>query len=90
MLHRQEPAGEGSSHGQPPQEIVQAEGLGLVSDDSAIRASSWKSSGKPEEVESYKAGKGDVNGLVRRPGDAQNGGKADPNLARRILEELLA
>jgi aspartyl-tRNA(Asn)/glutamyl-tRNA(Gln) amidotransferase subunit B len=77
--------------GRTPGEIVQAEGLSQVSDDSAIRAvvlDVLKSS--PKEVQAYKSGKITLIGWFVGQVMRQMRGKADPNLARGILEELLS
>ena len=77
--------------GQAPTEIVTAEGLGKVSDDSAIRAVVLEVlADSPKEVESYKAGKVTLMGWFVGQVMKKMRGKADPTLARTILEELLA
>jgi aspartyl-tRNA(Asn)/glutamyl-tRNA(Gln) amidotransferase subunit B len=76
--------------GRAPAEIVQAEGLGKVSDDSSIRAVVEKVLlDSPKEVESYRAGKVTLMGWFVGQVMKQMRGKADPGLARAILEELL-
>jgi len=70
---------------------VTAEGLGKVSDDSAIRAVVLEVlADSPKEVESYKAGKVTLMGWFVGQVMKKMRGKADPTLARTILEELLA
>ncbi len=77
--------------GRAPGAIVEEEGLGLVSDDSAIRAVvTAVLAESPKEVENYKAGKATLMGWFVGQVMRRMGGKADPNLARRILEELLS
>jgi aspartyl-tRNA(Asn)/glutamyl-tRNA(Gln) amidotransferase subunit B len=76
--------------GKAPGEIVQAEGLARVSDDSSIRAVVAEVLAEnPKEVESYKAGKVTLIGWFVGQVMKKMRGKADPNLARKILEELL-
>jgi aspartyl-tRNA(Asn)/glutamyl-tRNA(Gln) amidotransferase subunit B len=75
---------------QPPQDIVQAEGLGKVSDDASIRAACQAVVAEaPKEVESYRGGKVTLMGWFVGQVMRKMRGKADPNLARAILEELL-
>lgn len=77
--------------GTAPAEIVAAEGLSKVSDDSAIRAVVLEVLAEsPKEVESYKAGKVTLIGWFVGQVMKKMRGKADPTLARTILEELLA
>ncbi len=76
--------------GSAPAKIVEAEGLGKVSDDSAIRAvCSEVMAESLKEVESYKAGKVSLIGWFVGQVMKKMRGKADPNMARQILEELL-
>ncbi len=76
--------------GKSPAAIVEAEGLGLVSDDSAIRAVVEEVLAEsPAEVASYKGGKLTLMGWFVGQVMRKMRGKADPNLARQILEELL-
>lgn len=76
--------------GEAPQVIVEREGLAKVSDESAIRkVCEQVLTANPKEVESYRAGKTTLIGWFVGQVMRQMGGKADPNLARRILEELL-
>ncbi len=73
-----------------PTEIVEAENLAQVSDDGAIRAVCQEIvSANPKEVESYRSGKNTLIGWFVGQVMKQMRGKADPGLARRILEELL-
>jgi aspartyl-tRNA(Asn)/glutamyl-tRNA(Gln) amidotransferase subunit B len=76
--------------GSAPTKIVETEGLGKVSDDSAIRAvCSEIIAESPKEVENYKAGKVSLIGWFVGQVMKKMRGKADPNIARQILEELL-
>ncbi len=76
--------------GKSPEEIVQAEGLAKVSDDSSIRAVCQEVLAEnPKEVESYKAGKVTLIGWFVGQVMRKMRGKADATLARSILEELL-
>ena len=76
--------------GRSPAEIVAAEGLAKVSDDSAIRAVCLEILAEnPKEVESYKAGKVTLIGWFVGQVMRKMRGKADASLARKIFEELL-
>jgi len=76
--------------GKSPESIVAEEGLGLVSDDSAIRAVCEEVLAEnPNEVSAYKAGKVTLIGWFVGGVMKKMRGKADPTLARQILEELL-
>jgi aspartyl-tRNA(Asn)/glutamyl-tRNA(Gln) amidotransferase subunit B len=76
--------------GKTPDVIVAEEGLGLVSDDSAIRAVCQEVLAEsPNEVASYKAGKVTLLGWFVGSVMKKMRGKADAALARQILEELL-
>jgi aspartyl-tRNA(Asn)/glutamyl-tRNA(Gln) amidotransferase subunit B len=76
--------------GQAPAKIVEAEGLAKVSDDSAIRQVVEKIiAASPKEVEAYKGGKVTLMGWFVGQVMREMRGKADANLARGILEELL-
>ena len=73
-----------------PVEIVSAEGLAQVSDDSAVRAICQAIIDEnPAEVESYRAGKVTLLGWFVGQAMRKSGGKANPNLTRKIMEELL-
>jgi aspartyl-tRNA(Asn)/glutamyl-tRNA(Gln) amidotransferase subunit B len=77
--------------GRSPAEIVEAEGLAKVSDDSAIRAICQKVLAEsPKEVESYRSGKVTLLGWFVGQVMKKMGGKADAALARTILEQILA
>ncbi|HVN52951.1 MAG TPA: Asp-tRNA(Asn)/Glu-tRNA(Gln) amidotransferase subunit GatB [Anaerolineaceae bacterium] len=83
--------GKVQASGRAPAEIVQAEGLAKVSDDSAIRTVVQEVLAEnPKEVESYRGGKVTLMGWFVGQVMKQMRGKADPGLARKILEELLA
>ncbi len=76
--------------GTSPAAIVEAEGLGLVSDDAAIRkACEEVISESPAEVSSYKGGKVTLIGWFVGQVMKKMRGKADPQIARKILEELI-
>ena len=76
--------------GQSPREIVEAEGLARVSDDSAIRAVAESIVAEnPKEVESYRSGKVGLMGWFVGQLMRKMGGKADAPMARAIFEELL-
>ena len=79
------------SRGMPPGEIVQSEGLARVSDEDTIRAICAEVLGEsPEQVANYKAGKVTLIGWFVGQAMKKSRGKADPQLARAILEELLS
>ncbi len=76
--------------GTAPTRIVEAEGLAQVSDDSAIRAVVAEVLAEnTKEVEAYKGGKVTLMGWFTGQVMRKMRGKADPNLARKILEEML-
>jgi aspartyl-tRNA(Asn)/glutamyl-tRNA(Gln) amidotransferase subunit B len=76
--------------GRSPAAIVEQEGLAKVSDDSAIRnVVQAVLDANPKEVESYRAGKVTLIGWFVGQVMKQMRGKADPGMARQILEELL-
>lgn len=76
--------------GKAPAKIVEEEGLAKVSDDSAIRAVCAEVIAEsPKEVESYRGGKESLIGWFVGQVMRKMRGKADPNMARGILEELL-
>ena len=77
--------------GKKPSEVVAEEGLGLVSDDSAIRAVCEEVLAEsPNEVAAYKAGKVTLIGWFVGGVMKKMRGKADAALARKILEEILS
>ncbi|MEN4011717.1 MAG: Asp-tRNA(Asn)/Glu-tRNA(Gln) amidotransferase subunit GatB [Chloroflexota bacterium] len=76
--------------GEPPQAIVQREGLAKVSDEGAIRAvCAQVLAENPKEVEAYRGGKTTLMGWFVGQVMRRMGGKADPSLARQMLETLL-
>lgn len=76
--------------GASPVQIVEAEGLAKVSDDSAIRAVVEQVLAEsPKEVDSYRGGKVTLMGWFVGQVMKKMRGKADPNTARQILDELL-
>jgi aspartyl-tRNA(Asn)/glutamyl-tRNA(Gln) amidotransferase subunit B len=76
--------------GLAPGKIVDTEGLGKVSDDSAIRAVCAEVLAEhPKEVESYRGGKTTLMGWFVGQVMRKMRGKADANIARGILEEIL-
>jgi aspartyl-tRNA(Asn)/glutamyl-tRNA(Gln) amidotransferase subunit B len=78
------------SSGRSPKSIVETEGLGLVSDDSTIRAVAEKIvAANPKEVETFRAGKETLIGWFTGQVMREMRGKADPKLATQILLELL-
>jgi len=73
-----------------PREIVQSEGLARVNDDTAIRQVCQEVLAEnPKEVASYKAGKTTLAAWFVGQVMRKMRGKADPSLARSILEDLL-
>jgi aspartyl-tRNA(Asn)/glutamyl-tRNA(Gln) amidotransferase subunit B len=77
--------------GRTPAEIVQAEGLARVSDQDAIRAvCAQVLAESPDQVATYKAGKTTLIGWFVGQVMKKMRGKADPQMARSILEEMLA
>ncbi len=76
--------------GKSAAEIVQAEGLAKVSDDSAIRAVCAEVLAEnPEQVATYKGGKVTLVGWFVGQVMKKMRGKADPQMAKAILEDLL-
>jgi len=76
--------------GSSPSAIVEAEGLAKVSDDSAIRAVAQEVLAEnPREVDSYRKGKTTLMGWFVGQVMRKMRGKADPNVARQVLEDLL-
>ncbi|NLF51096.1 MAG: Asp-tRNA(Asn)/Glu-tRNA(Gln) amidotransferase subunit GatB [Leptolinea sp.] len=79
------------STGFAPGKIVEDEGLAQVSDDSAIRSVCEKiMSASPTETASYKAGKVTLIGWFVGQVMKEMRGKADPQIARKIMEEMLS
>jgi len=80
-----------TSGGRAPGEVVQAEGLARVSDTGAIRtACAEVLAENPEQVASYRAGKVTLMGWFVGQVMKKSRGKADPQMVKAILEELLA
>jgi aspartyl-tRNA(Asn)/glutamyl-tRNA(Gln) amidotransferase subunit B len=78
------------SSGKSPAMLVEAEGLAKVSDQDTIRAVCEQAIGEnPEQAASYKAGKTTLIGWFVGQVMKKMQGKADPQMARAILEELL-
>ncbi|HZW03240.1 MAG TPA: Asp-tRNA(Asn)/Glu-tRNA(Gln) amidotransferase subunit GatB [Anaerolineaceae bacterium] len=76
--------------GQTPQAIVEKEGLAKVSDDAAIRSVvQGVIAENPKEADSYRGGKDTLIGWFVGQVMRQMRGKADPQLARQILEDEL-
>jgi aspartyl-tRNA(Asn)/glutamyl-tRNA(Gln) amidotransferase subunit B len=74
-----------------PQQIVAAEGLAKVSDTGAIRAIAAEVvAAHPAEAASYRGGKTTLIGWFVGQVMRASRGKADPETAKRLLEELLA
>ncbi len=79
------------STGRSPTEIVEQEGLAKVSDQDVVRAICAEVIGEnPEQVATYRNGKTTLIGWFVGQVMKKSRGKADPQLARAILEELLA
>jgi len=79
------------STGKSPAKIVEEEGLAQVSDDSAIRDVCAKiMAASPNETASYKAGKVTLIGWFVGQVMKEMRGKADPQIARKIMEEMLS
>jgi aspartyl-tRNA(Asn)/glutamyl-tRNA(Gln) amidotransferase subunit B len=77
-------------NGRPPSEIVQQEGLALVSDQDAIQVLSAEVLAEnPEQVASYRNGKVTLIGWFVGQVMRKSRGKADPQLVRSTLERLL-
>jgi aspartyl-tRNA(Asn)/glutamyl-tRNA(Gln) amidotransferase subunit B len=74
-----------------PEDIVQSEGLAQVSDQDAIREICVQVlKENPQQVESYRNGKTTLIGWFVGQVMRQSRGKADPQMVRSILEELLS
>jgi aspartyl-tRNA(Asn)/glutamyl-tRNA(Gln) amidotransferase subunit B len=77
--------------GKAPAEIVQAESLGAVSDEDAIREIIVEViKDNPDQVATYQGGKTTIIGWFVGQVMKKSRGKADPQLTRSILEELLS
>jgi aspartyl-tRNA(Asn)/glutamyl-tRNA(Gln) amidotransferase subunit B len=76
--------------GKTPSEIVQQEGLALVSDEDAIRTLCAEVLAEnPDQVASYRNGKVTLIGWFVGQVMRKSRGKADPQLVRSTLESLL-
>jgi aspartyl-tRNA(Asn)/glutamyl-tRNA(Gln) amidotransferase subunit B len=74
-----------------PQTIVESEGLAQVSDEQAIREiCAQVIAENPEQVSTYKSGKEGLIGWFIGQVMKKSRGKADPQTARIILQEMLA
>ena len=77
--------------GQAPLELVEAEGLGKVSDEDAIRQIILEViEANPDQVATYKGGKTTIIGWFVGQVMKKSRGKADPQLTRSMLEVLLS
>jgi aspartyl-tRNA(Asn)/glutamyl-tRNA(Gln) amidotransferase subunit B len=77
--------------GRAPQELVASEGLAQVSDTAAIRAVCAETLAEaPDQVEAYRNGKITLIGWFVGQVMKKSRGKADPQIAKSILEELLS
>jgi aspartyl-tRNA(Asn)/glutamyl-tRNA(Gln) amidotransferase subunit B len=77
--------------GQAPGEIVKAEGLGQVSDESALREIAVQVvQANASQAIAYRQGKTTLIGWFVGQVMRQTGGKADPQRTRALLEEILA
>lgn len=76
--------------GLAPGEIVEAEGLAQLGDSDELRALATEVvANNPDQVAQYKAGKDSLIGWFVGQVMAKTNGKADPNAARQLLQELL-
>ncbi|MDX1435274.1 MAG: Asp-tRNA(Asn)/Glu-tRNA(Gln) amidotransferase subunit GatB [Anaerolineales bacterium] len=76
--------------GQAPEAIVEAEGLAKVSDEGAIRAIAEEVIAEnPEQVATYQGGKEGLMGWFVGQVMKKSRGKADPQAARALLQDLL-
>ena len=76
--------------GQRPAELVAKEGLTQVADSQALRAlAEAVLAENPEQVASYRGGKVTLIGWFVGQMMRKSGGKADPNVARQVLEQVL-
>ena len=78
------------AQGGSPKAIVEAQGLGMISDPAAITAIvEGLLAAHPAEVEAFRGGKTKLQGFFVGQLMKQTGGKADPKLANQILIEKL-
>jgi aspartyl-tRNA(Asn)/glutamyl-tRNA(Gln) amidotransferase subunit B len=76
--------------GGSPQAIVAAKGLGMISDPAAIGSIVEELlAAHPEEVAAFRGGKNKLQGFFVGQLMKRTGGRADPQLANRILAEKL-
>ena len=76
--------------GGSPRAIVEAKGLGMISDPAAIEAIVEELlAAHPEEVEAFRGGKTKLQGFFVGQLMKRTGGKADPKLANQILNQKL-
>ncbi|MBX3048768.1 MAG: Asp-tRNA(Asn)/Glu-tRNA(Gln) amidotransferase subunit GatB [Anaerolineales bacterium] len=76
--------------GEAPAAIVEAEGLGQVSDEGQLRALAEEIvAANPDNVASYRSGKQALIGWFVGQVMARTGGKADPKAVQAILRALL-
>ena len=76
--------------GKAPAQIVEAEGLAQVSDDSALQQVIDKLlADHPDEVASYRGGKEGLFGWFMGQMMRETKGKADPKLSRELLQKAL-
>jgi aspartyl-tRNA(Asn)/glutamyl-tRNA(Gln) amidotransferase subunit B len=77
--------------GRTPQKIVEEEGLAQVSDEDTLRSmASAILIANPEQVATYKSGKTTLIGWFVGQVMQKTRGKANPQMAKKILEELLS
>ena len=77
--------------GKSPAQIVDDESLAKVSDEGAIRAICAEVIGEnPDQVATYKGGKTSIIGWFVGQVMKKSRGKADPQMAKAMLEELLS
>jgi aspartyl-tRNA(Asn)/glutamyl-tRNA(Gln) amidotransferase subunit B len=76
--------------GGSPAALVEARGLGMISDPAAITAIVEELlAAHPAEVEAFRGGKTKLQGFFVGQLMKRSGGRADPQLANRILAERL-
>jgi len=76
--------------GGSPQAIVEARGLGMISDPAAITAIVAELlAAHPDEVAAFRGGKTKLQGFFVGQLMKRTGGKADPKLANQILNQML-
>jgi aspartyl-tRNA(Asn)/glutamyl-tRNA(Gln) amidotransferase subunit B len=76
--------------GGSPAALVEARGLGMISDPAAITAIADELlAAHPAEVEAFRGGKTKLQGFFVGQLMKRSGGRADPQLANRILAERL-